>query len=208
MDCSRYFLIFRYKADGGDLSLFAPYKKEILELESFKAIFREFMSFRATATNRSQQIQLRERINNKVGEIKNLAQQAGVIATVFYEPPPSVGGFAGNINMFDNIFLLDSHQLPRQNIIDVLDKAIGNYRYKAKLKRRRWLNPFFWIGEVIRIPFHIIKWAGFDSKKIEYSIFGKIYKVMVGTAALVGAIYKAISDLEGIVSFFKNLLVH
>ena len=81
-------------------------------------------------------------------------------------------------------------------VLDMLDRAEGRYNLLIKRRIYRLLNPLFWIGEIIRIPFYILKFAGFDSVKIELSLFGKIYKGIVGLVAFIVGLIKIWQFIE------------
>lgn len=131
-------------------------------------------------------LSLRETLNTLAGEVKNYVEKAGV----------SSGFYIGQTYTpaFSNLFNISINNL--QAVIDLLDQAIGNYKYLRKEFKRKCFNPLYWIGEFIRIPFCLASFAGFDVNKIEFSIFGKIYKFLFSIAIFLAAIC-------GILTYFK-----
>ncbi len=122
--------------------------------------------------------ELREKINRSSSMAASYILLSGLPTTIKYAPPPAIGGFAGDIDLIANIFNLDKLQISESWLYDLIDRSIGIYAYWDKQKWKKWLNPFYWIGQIIRLPFLLINFSGFDSSKIEISIIGKMYKLI------------------------------
>ena len=174
------------------MKIIRKYEKEINAIKTFKEAFAGF-----TVLNSKEHLddkwltkkkELREKLNLLSGEVSNYVRKAGIPASIYYSPPPAIGGMAGSIGLFENIFNLSRFQIPTTAIFDMLDTAIGNYTYFQKEYKRKIKNPFYWIGRIIRLPFSLFSFAGFDGKKIESSILGKIYKLFAGLILLIAAI--------------------
>jgi len=167
-------------------------KKEIDAILEFKEAYTEFLALNSEqcpdANGIAKKKALREKINLLSGEVSKYVRKTGIPASIYYSPPPAIGGMAGNIGLFENIFNLRQFDIPAQTIFDMLDKAIGNFRFLQKEHKRKIKNPFYWIGRAIRLPFSIFSFAGFNGSKIETSLFGKLYKLFVGLLLLISAI--------------------
>jgi len=94
----------------------------------------------------------------------------------------------GKVNAVTNMFQLRQLRIPRQLVVDSLDRSIGEYERKQRHLFRQLFNPLFWLGQILAIPFRILAFAGFDADKLERSLFGRLYKAITGFAALVAAI--------------------
>jgi hypothetical protein len=187
------------------------YEKEISAIKEFKETYGEFQILNSkrnlNANEVSRKDELREKIKLLSGEVQNYVRGTGISASIYYSPPPSVGGMAGNVGLFENLFILRQFQIPSTAISDMLDKAIGNYMFLQKQYKKKIWNPLYWIGKAIRLPFSIFSFAGFNVNKIESSIFGKLYKLLAGLILLIAAIVTILSycdinfgELRGFIS--------
>ena len=179
------------------MQLFNRYQREIQIITVFKENWREYCILKQKYRNSSEDDQkisaLREILNTTSGEAEYCVRKSGVPTGVYYSPPPAVGGLAGQIDFFANLFQLNQFSISPQMIVDCLEKAIGNYQFKQKQFRRKLLNPFYWIGEIIRIPFYIASFAGFNSHKFEFSFIGKSYKFIAGLIAFAWTIIEMLN---------------
>lgn len=168
-------------------------RKKRDQIIAFRDAYAEFLKIdlqrHASDVDIQRALQLRSIINKSVPLMTDFIRQIGQETSICYSPPPIIGGLAGDVDLLANIFNKNLRISP-QNTLDMLDKAIGRYDYWISHWWRPWLNPLRWIGEIIRIPFYILRWAGFDGKKFELSLFGKGYKAVVGTVALIVGVIK------------------
>lgn len=141
-------------------------------------------------------IALRAKLNRAIPLVTSNISSVGEPTHIYYSPPPMVGGIRGNLDLLANLFNLSTYQIAPQMVLDMLDRAEGRYNLFIKRRKYRLFNPIFWIGELIRIPFNILKFAGFDSVKIELSLFGKIYKAAAGLVALIVGLIKIWQFIE------------
>lgn len=147
---------------------------------------------------RSNVVKFKSEVNEGLSNIMGIVSRAGLSTSMFYSPPPAVGGISGNIDYFANIFQLSRFQQSPDLIFDTLDRAEGVY---LELKRQRiemLKDPLFYLSLLIRWPFYIIKFSGFDSKKAEQSVIGKIYKFLTSFVLLILSI---ITSLVGIFQY-------
>jgi len=157
--------------------------------------------------------QTRSKINMKLHKAHFIVVAAGVNSSVFYTPPPAVGGLAGNIDVILNIFHLCFYRIDSQEALDIIDRAIGIYEDDKKNSLFRTFNPFFWLGLVldyiVSLPFKILGKIGLNQEKIETSIVGKVIKGILYLITIVAAfltILEKLGYLEAFKSLIKNLL--
>lgn len=160
----------------------ASLKEKRDTLVKFKERYQEYLQ---ANTNSSASQEIREHLNRSIPFVIAYLRAAGVDTAIQYSPPPALGGMAGRIDVFANLFQLGQLMLRQNPVHDMLDRGIGMYDYWIENQWKKWINPLFWIGELIRLPFKLLDFAGFNSINIESSIFGKIYKLL---ASLVGLI--------------------
>lgn len=164
------------------------------EIVKFTELYKEHLTLNSSRSNRTLEqtarlATLRSQINQSVPIITSYIREVGEPVTIYYSPPPAVGGLTGSFDLLANIFN-PSLMGTTQHTLDMLDRAIGRYEFLIRNRWKRWVNPFHWIGEIIRIPFYLLKFSGFDGNKIEFSIVGKIYKAFVSVTALIGSLMK------------------
>jgi len=129
---------------------------------------------------------LRNEISQKTPAISSYVREVGV-ATIVNDPT------VGQYDLFENIS--ESHLARPHKIISRLYSTLGAYEHRQSTLKRKLINPLYWIGEFIRIPFHILRHAGFDTSKIEFSFFGKTYKIISAFVLFVVAILQILSLL-------------
>jgi hypothetical protein len=180
------------------------YETELKTLREFKDHFQEFvqlggvplqdddywLGLQQPPENPLQLQELREAINLTISRVGHYLRACGVATTIHYSPPPMVGGLAGQIDLFSNLFNLQSYGVGPQWILDMVDRGIGTYVHLQEQHRRKRWNPLWWIGELIRAPFKIMTWAGFNGRQAEASVFGKVYKAVAGFFALAVSVIK------------------
>lgn len=73
----------------------------------------------------------------------------------------------------------------------------------------KYTHPVWWILQITKLPFFLIKKAGFNIGKIENSIFGKIVRWIIGAVMVFGGAILPILDAFGykddFVNFVKNI---
>lgn len=164
-------------------------------LVEFKVGYLEYLHLQM---NHPRAQEIREKLNRSIPFVIAYLRAAGIDTAIHYSPPPAVGGLAGRIDVFANLFQLGQLMLRQNPVHDMLDRGIGMYDYWIENQWKKWVNPLYWIGEIIRLPFMLLDFAGFNSLKVESSIFGKIYKLIasiVGLAVGVIELYKVLKPL-------------
>ncbi|OGQ04710.1 MAG: hypothetical protein A2W61_05950 [Deltaproteobacteria bacterium RIFCSPLOWO2_01_44_7] len=165
------------------------YRNKQKRLIEFKKIYLEYLTLSSedypSGSEDKQRIsELRSTINKAVPVIIRHVNDVGGSTSIY---SANIGGLSGEFNLFANIF---HNAFDHQRVLDLLDRAIGRYDYIIENQWKKWINPLYWIGELIRIPFYLLRFAGFDATKVEMSIFGKLYKVIVSFVALFGGLIK------------------
>lgn len=131
-------------------------------------------------------------INRNLNAIQIVLASCGVSTTIYYSPPPAIGGLAGEICLFSNIFNLDDFDIPFQQIVDRIDRAIGIYAKDALWSWLRLFNPLFYISlfleYIASIPFVLLGKAGFNQRAAEQSIIGKIVKFIIELVTITASI--------------------
>jgi len=151
----------------------------------------------------------RVEINKLLKKAIQIIHQAGVSTSIYYSPPPAIGGVAGNIDLIHNMFNLRLFDLEPKDIIDPIERAIGVYEHDKTSSVLRTINPFFWINKLFRtisrIPFYILGSAGFPQNKIENSLLGRITKMLLYLVQ-VGASFLVILQMLDYLDDFKKLI--
>lgn len=135
---------------------------------------------------------IRSQINYSLIQNHKIVESAGISTCVQHTPPPAIGGYIQNIDILYNYHNLDHYQISCRAVADILETAIGVYEADKKASLIRTLNPFYWIGHIVRvivsIPFTVIDRAGFDAEKASNSLFGKFYKVIAETIIFIAGL--------------------
>ncbi|MCK4532884.1 hypothetical protein KAU39_03795 [bacterium] len=153
--------------------------------------------------------QLRRTINMNLDRMYSLIILSGVKPVMCYSPPRAIGGFAGDIDLVINIFNLYEFQIDPQQLMDFIDRAIGIYSEDRLNALFRTINPFFWLclilDYIVGLPFKIIGKIGFNQKKIETSIAGRIIKGVFYLITMLAA-FLTVLEKTGYLEKFKSLI--
>lgn len=99
-----------------------------------------------------------------------------------------VGGNAQQIDVLPSLFELDSFRIPHKRAVDLIERALGVYQSDRIAALRRTINPLWWLFRGLlwfaRIPFVFLGGLGFDAARAEGSVFGKIFKLLLATSAV------------------------
>lgn len=152
----------------------------------------------------------RKSINLLTAKVSKYLLESGNYPLVNYREPPAVGGrMISNIDIIQNIFRLSDFEIPIQTVVDWVQKGAGYYRDDLIKSLFRTINPFWWLWKlvkaIIRIPFEIFGWAGFDSGKLEATQGGKLYKAVAGLVAFIVALAAFIASIVQILDSFDMI---
>ncbi|PIR49964.1 hypothetical protein COU79_02040 [Candidatus Peregrinibacteria bacterium CG10_big_fil_rev_8_21_14_0_10_54_7] len=139
---------------------------------------------------------LRMEINQALPFVSGLFHSVGVGTVVIHTSPPAFGQVRTSIDFLDNFFNLHSYDMSERYILDFLDRVIGIYERCQKVFYRNLLNPIEWIKQLIRLPFKILSFAGFNGVSLEQSIFGKLWKLVAAILTFVSGLWALIQLLE------------
>ena len=93
-----------------NIKIFKKYNREIQIILEFKETLKHyfFLDYKKSLSQEEARIkdELREKLNALNGEVAHYVKKSGVPAVVYYSPPPAVGGLAGHVDFFSNIFYL------------------------------------------------------------------------------------------------------
>ena len=150
-----------------------------------------------------------QRINFAAIQALHIIRAAGINTAVTYSPPPATGRSAQHVDLISNILLFAEFNVPESvlevQLISFIEMALGVYQSDRTEAWVRTFNPFWWMRRVIlwvvRIPFVFLGAMGFDADRAEGSAFGKIFKLLLATSALL-----TILNLLGWLSAAKALL--
>ena len=147
-------------------------------------------------------VQARQRINSTVDQAQRIIEAAGIAPSMRWMPPRMMGGHVQQINLLLNLFELDRFQIPSQNAVDFIERAIGVYQSDRMAAIRRTINPFWWLFRGLlwfaRIPFVVLGAVGFDAARMERSVLGKFFK------AIISAIMTLVGMVAALLTIFNE----
>ncbi|MCP3675002.1 MAG: hypothetical protein GY829_11110 [Gammaproteobacteria bacterium] len=144
---------------------------------------------------------LREEISKGIQRAKRICAENNISQSFSSYPAPAIGGPIIPVNLFEAILNDDGHKpMPQQRKVDIINQLIGASEERIRKELYQIINPLFWINLVIqkllRIPFWILKTAGFKAESFEASLAGKILR-FTEIIFLIGLlIYFGFSDAE------------
>lgn len=155
--------------------------------------------------------EIRTKINLMINRIHKIILSSGINPSIFYSPPPAIGGISGSIDLIYNMFYLHQYKIKPDNIIDIIDRSIGIYIDNTINSLIRTINPFYWLGLLIdyiaSLPFRFIGTLGYDRLKAENSILGRMIKALISSIlSLITYFYTFLSILDylGYLDSFKS----
>ena len=155
----------------------------------------------------------RREINLLRDEIHSIILNSGIDPSFSWTPPAAVGDDETEIDLIEDIFNLDQFDIGPNNLLDLIDRAIGIYDANRKSAFVRTFNPFFYLGLVLDtisdLPFIAIGILGFNRQKIKTSAIGRLVKGILYLAIIVAAVLTILHLLdfvEPIKQFVHKLL--
>lgn len=172
------------------------YGTQLRAIRKFKCLLSQY--YKSDEISNSDRNDIRSNINMLKPSIRKYIIDAELPLTASQYKHVGTGE---EIDIIGNIFQIERLRGTKSLIIDLLDMTYGFYNEKHSKSLRRLLNPFFLIGEFIRLPFHIGKFAGFNKiDKIEFSIIGKLWKLFLGLVFFFAAIATILSFILAILN--------
>ena len=145
-------------------------------------------------------------LNLMLNEVSNYLREADCYPTVRYREAPVSGGRVMSIDVIQNLFRLNSFEIPDMVVTDYLQRAIGHYQNDLLPSLLRTINPFWWLWRglrsVIGVPFVLLGWAGYDRDRAESSQVGRLFKFIVAIATITVGL---IAFLDAFVQLLLNL---
>lgn len=142
-------------------------------------------------------------INLMISDIGAICHAADTSTTITWTPAPAIGGRIQSVDLLTNVFGLDRFDVPPSNLVDQILRAIGVYQSDKRRSVIRTINPLWWMKTTIvwisRFPFFVIGAAGFDTKRAEQSVIGRLIKgilIIISTVASVLVIADLLGALE------------
>ena len=155
----------------------------------------------------------RREINLLRDEIHSIILNSGIDPSFSWTPPAAVGDDETEIDLIEDVFNLDQFDIGPNNLLDLIDRAIGIYDSNCKSAFIRTFNPFFYLGLVLDtisdLPFIAIGILGFNRQKIKTSAIGRLVKGILYLTIIVAAVLTILHLLdfvEPIKQFVHKLL--
>jgi len=156
----------------------------------------------------------RTEINMDLDEVYTIMLAAGIDPSITYSPPPATGVFyQKSMSLLHNFHNLSHYNVSPNMLMDFIVRTISTYSKDSTNALLRTLNPLYWVRRIfdyiVDLPFVLIGRLGFNQRKVEASLIGRIFKMIFKTvlflAALVGLL-KHIGYLEPCKAFILELL--
>ena len=136
------------------------------------------------------------KINLMMQEVSKIVFAAEIDTNMQRVPPPAVGGPIANVEVISNIFSLSQLGIPINTVINFLERSIGVYQSDRRNSLFRTFNPIWWIGRIAYIPFRIIGAAGFNATRVEQSIVGRLFVVVIQFSTLIATLLTIFYHLD------------
>lgn len=134
----------------------------------------------------------RREINQLRDEIHSIILNLGIDPLFSWTPPSAIGGDETKIDLIEDIFDLDQFDIGPNNVLGLIDRAIGEYDSNRRSAFVRTFNPFFYLGRVLDtitdLPFIVTGILGFNREKIKASTIGRLVKGILYLIIIVAAI--------------------
>lgn len=177
-----------------------------LVIDYFNNIKRLGFGYRGVKENKISS-QTRVEINQIINKVHSVIVASGINPSMYYSPPPAVGGLAGNIDLVQNIFNLYHFDIEPNFLLDFIDRSIGIYQENLAPSLLRTINPFYWmylfLEFIAGLPFKLLGIAGFNQAKIEDALIGRFIKLIFALITVIAS-FLTILHLLGYLEDFKN----
>ncbi len=193
-------------------------KRRLNKLREFRPLMIRYFNnsqvgFGGGRVEESAAKEARREINLLRDEIHSIILNSGIDPIFSWTPPSAVGGDETEIDLIEEIFDLDQFDVGPNNVLGLIDRAIGKYDANRKSAFVRTFNPFFYLGRALDVitdlPFIVIGILGFSRQKIRTSAIGRLVKGILYLIIIVAAvltILHLLDFLEPIKQFVYTLL--
>ena len=165
-------------------------KRRLNKLKAFRSLMIRYFNnsrvgFGGGRVEESAAKEARREINLLRDEIHSIILNSGIDPSFSWTPPAAVGDDETEIDLIEDIFNLDQFDIGPNNLLDLIDRAIGKYDSNRKSAFIRTFNPFFYLGLVLDtisdLPFIAIGILGFNRQKIKTSAIGRLGSVDISS---------------------------
>ena len=193
-------------------------KRRLNKLREFRPLMIRYFNnsrvgFGGGRVEESAAKEARREINLLRDEIHSIILNSGIDPSFSWTPPAAVGDDETEIDLIEDIFNLDQFDIGPNNLLDLIDRAIGKYDANRKSAFVRTFNPFFYLGLVLDtisdLPFIAIGILGFNRQKMKASVVGRLVKGILYLTIIVAAVFTILHLLdfvEPIKQFVHKLL--
>ena len=193
-------------------------KRRLNNLREFRSLMIRYFNhsrvgFGGGRVEESAAKEARREINRLKDEIHSIILDSGIDPGFSWTPPSAVGGEETKINLIEDIFNLDQFDIGPNNVLYLIDRAIGIYDANRRSAFVRTFNPFFYLGRVLDaitdLPFIIIGIFGFNRQRMKASAVGRLVKgslYLIIIVAVFLTILHLLDFLEPIKQFVYKLL--
>ena len=193
-------------------------KRRLNKLKAFRSLMIRYFNnsrvgFGGGRVEESAAKEARREINRLRDEIHSIILNSGIDPSFSWTPPAAVGDDETEIDLIEDVFNLDQFDIGPNNLLDLIDRAIGKYDSNRKSAFIRTFNPFFYLGLVLDtisdLPFIAIGILGFNRQKIKTSAIGRLVKGILYLTIIVAAVLTILHLLdfvEPIEQFVHKLL--
>ena len=154
-------------------------------------------------------LEARAHLNLSLDEIGKIVSAAGINTVYSYSPPPMIGGYEQQIDLFLNLFNLSQFQINLEIVRDLLVRALGVYQRNHRAALLRTVNPLTYLGILLEwiasLPFRLLGRAGFNASRAEHSLLGRVAKFLI-EAIIVLASVATVLDFLGWTDKVRTLL--
>ncbi|HZF27237.1 MAG TPA: hypothetical protein VEZ88_13310 [Steroidobacteraceae bacterium] len=142
----------------------------------------------------------RASLNRKLDHIHHVIRATGLHPVITWTPPPAVGGYVQQIDLYLNLFQLFRYQISNAFVFDFIERAIGIYEANRRAAFWRMFNPLYylrWALELVGgIPAALLGMLGFDRSRVEGSIAGKVLRGIVEVVTLIAGVLTILALLD------------
>ena len=107
------------------------------------------------------------------------------------------------LNLLSNFFELEDYKISSQEVIDLIDKAIGVYFYDKIPSIIRTVNPIFWFVKcldfIFNTLFYLLQNAGFQTEEMKTGLAIKLLKFILPLSATTFIVIKIIRSYTGFI---------
>ena len=164
--------------------------KRIIE---FRDLYVRFIKAQKSGNSRTAW-QVRQEMACLAPYVQRNLDQVGV-GCILLQDAPAVGGrqYPTEVTLLAyQPQITAKYNLSERDMVLHFERAIGEY---LRLRSRAFwnlFNPFWWIREIlagiVSLPFYLIGLAGFNQQVIEFSLGGRVFKLLAGLVIISGAL--------------------